>query len=101
MDHTEPLQASQRLNIILTRPSQAHDEARAASVNTVELGTPWHIVDCLYFLFSLLNNGGLSDRISMATQPSSYHQTPVAPAVSAVEQEAYLLLCFHGNRSDL
>jgi len=59
MDHTEPLQAFQHLNIILTRPSQAHDEARAASVNTVGLGTPWHIIECLYFLFSLLNNGEL------------------------------------------
>jgi len=92
MDHNEPLQVFQRLNIIPTWPSPAHDEARAASVNTVELGTPWHIIECLYFLFSLLNNGELSDPISMATQPSSYHQTPVAPAVSAVEQQADLLL---------
>ena len=92
MDHTEPLQAFQHLNIILTRPSQAHDEARAASVNTVGLGTPWHIIECLYFLFSLLNNGGLSDRIAMATQLPLYHQTPVASAVSAVEQQADHLL---------
>jgi hypothetical protein len=69
MDHTEPLQTFQRLNIIPTRPSPAHDEARAASVNTVELGTPWHIIECLYFLFSLLNNSELSDLVSMATQP--------------------------------
>ena len=92
MDHNEPLQVFQRLNIIPTRPSPAHEEARAASVNTVELGTPWHIIECLDFLFSLLNNGELSDPISMATQPSSYHQTPVAPAVSAVEQQADLML---------
>ena len=50
MDHTEPLQAFQRLNIIPTRPSQANDEVRALSVNIVELGTCWHIIECLYFL---------------------------------------------------
>jgi hypothetical protein len=61
-------------------------------VNTMELGTPSHIIECLYFLFSLLNNGELSDLVSMATQPSSYHQTPVAPAVSAAEQQADRLL---------
>jgi hypothetical protein len=80
------------LNSIPASPSQADDEVRASSVNTVELGTRWDIIECLYFLFSLLSNGELSDLISMATQPSSYHQTPVAPAVSAAEQQADRLL---------
>ena len=53
MDHTEPLQAFQRLNIIPTRPSQANDEVRAPSVYALLLGTRWHLIECLYFLLSL------------------------------------------------
>jgi hypothetical protein len=46
-----------RWNSIPTRPSKADDEVRALSVNTVELGTCWHIVECLYFLS---NDGDVS-----------------------------------------
>jgi hypothetical protein len=48
------LASFQRSNSIVTRPSQANDEVRALSVNIVELGTCWHIIECLYFL----SNGG-------------------------------------------
>src|ERR1700730_16500927 len=47
-----PWQALQACNvgIAFRRVPQADDEVRASSVNTVELGTRWHIIECLYFL---------------------------------------------------
>ena len=44
----------QRWNSIPTRPSQADDEVRTSSVNTMELETCWHIIEGLYFLLSLV-----------------------------------------------
>src|SRR6202020_592022 len=44
----------QRWNSIPMPPSQADDEVRTSSVNTMELETCWHIIEGLYFLLFLV-----------------------------------------------
>src|ERR1700734_2848734 len=80
------LASFQRSNSIVTRPSQANDEVRALSVNIVELGTCWHIIECLYFLS---NGGEVSSSLALSrvlcTPPlSSIREHKAEPAPSHV-----------------
>ena len=86
MASPQMLASFQRSNSIVTRPSQANDEVRALSVNIVELGTCWHIIECLYFLS---NGGDVSrslalNRVLFTPPLSSIREHRAEPAPSGV-----------------
>ena len=72
-----------RWNNIPTHPSQADDEVCTSSVNTVELGTRWHIIGAST---SCQTTASSEDLISMATRPSSDRSQPAASSSSAASR---------------